>query len=259
MISDQLALEALDLGVGESKRVECPVCKAKDERSLKLTRTASGISATCFRGKCGWRSYKGGRPKGRPDTSDKYPKLHFFDRPTQSLSRKMISTLQRKYGLTEEEIRNNRFVAECNHPRLVMPIFDPEGEGVGYVSKRMQGSEGRKSFTYWHKQAPPLHYPRCEHYKGPIFLVEDTLSSIRVARHVRCRALLGTHLMDTALKQLQQETNQLVLALDNDMIPRMVNMANKLRGIFDVSILVWDADPKDMEDSEVIKVINNYV
>lgn len=255
---DLLKLEALHLGVGESTRIECPVCRARDEKSMKITRTESGVSATCFRGKCGYRTYTGGRPTGKPETSDNYPTVRVFDRPTRLLSPDKIARLQARYGLTEQEIRDNRFMAECESPRLVMPIFDPEGEGVGYVSKRMGGHSQRKSLTYWHKQVPPMHYPRCPHYKGAVFLVEDTLSSIRVARHVRCRALLGTHLMASAISQLQQETDKIVLALDNDMIPRMVNMVKQLRGMFDTRVLVWDADPKDMQDDRVKEQVYEY-
>lgn len=254
-----LALEALDLPVGESKRIRCPQCGAKDEDSMKITRHHSGVSAVCFRGKCGYRWYNGSRPSGQPDTKHKLPNKSVFDRPTTALTSKQKRFLCSKYGLTEKDIRKNRFKAQVDEPRLVMPILDPVGDIVGYVAKKMAPCPGRKSLTHWHKDAPPMHYPECLRRDGPVFIVEDTLSGVRVARHARTRVLLGTYLHPLAIEQLKRETNSIVLALDNDMVPKMVDYARKLRGLFDVRIVVWPKDPKDCSEEELTEKINEYL
>lgn len=140
-----------------------------------------------------------------------------------------------------------------------MPIFDSVGDTVGYIAKKMSNCLGRKSLTYWHKERPNMHYPRCLHARGPVALVEDTLSSIRVARYCRTRALLGTFLSDQCVEQLKKETDEILLALDNDMITKMVGMAQQLRGLFKVRIVRWPADPKDMRDEDVEKCLSEYL
>lgn len=248
---DEIRLEALDLAVGDSKRIHCPRCGAKDEKSMKLTRTQSGISYKCFRGKCGYWGYDGQRPSGKPAVDTKYAKIHPFVRYTLPITPKFSIHLCRKYLLTSEEVCYNKFLAEEGLERLVMPILDPMYDIVGYVSKRLIGKFGPKAKTYWHKQVPNLHYPFCTIQDGPIVIVEDILSSIRVARHMRCRAILGTDLMDNVVDQLRNETEDIVLALDNDMIPKMVKQAKKLRGMFNVKIIRWTNDPKDSSDQTV--------
>jgi hypothetical protein len=267
-MKEQLILEAMDLAVGESKRIYCPQCQALDEKSLKLSRTESGISWTCFRAKCGYRGYEGRLSSGKRVTTPKYPKLHFFGKETEPLSLEDSSIILERYGITEKEQRINGFCREKDEPRLVMPIFDASGDTVGYVSKRIEGTAGRKSYTYWHKERPPLHYPRdtrdlCYPSKtvcdGPVALLEDTLSSVRVARYCRSRALLGTFLSDSAIEQLRMETDHILLALDNDVVELMVGLASRLRGMFKVDIIIWPKDPKDLDDSVVRTVLEEYL
>ena len=248
---EDISLEALDLPVGESKRIYCPQCGAKDERSLKITRNEGGIFYTCFRGKCGFRGGHTRACLSIVERKTKYAKVRPFDRDTVALSPEQIRLLQTKYGLSLKEIRANRFIAEAIYPRLVMPMFDSVGDIVGYVSKRMKGTGGQKSFSHWHKETPNMHYPRCALSEGPVALTEDTLSSVRAARHLRARALLGTYIPDNAIDQLRLETDHVILALDNDVMDVMVKQARRLRGIFDIEIIRWPKDPKDMTDDAV--------
>jgi hypothetical protein len=246
-------MEALDLTVGSSKRIVCPFCQANHETSLSLSRLSEGIVYKCFRAAC---SETGFIPSPTfSSEADKPVKKKFvpkeFKWGTIKVPEDIEDMLYEKYTITKEEIRVNGFKYSPEIDSLVMPIFNNFGYEVGCQTKVITKDSGRpKAISYFFNEGNRLHYCISKH-KGKIILAEDILSAIRINRYGRAVALLGTNLTAAQTRELSQETDTIIMALDPDATHKAIQMKKRYGLSFkNFYVRHLSNDPKDYKTDE---------
>lgn len=255
-LREQIKELALSLSIGDSIRCVCPKCQ-QAETSFTVTRQDEGLIYNCYRLTCNLAGFIGSLP-GSISLKRKPQKTKAFVRPLRPLTEGILTTLLERYELTSEELSINGFKHDYLYNRLYMPIFTyREAHEVGAVAKDLTGHSKLKAINYWsNTETSGLHYPITKHRLGPIVLVEDILSSVKVARHSRCVALLGTHLTDKMVTELQQQTDHIILALDPDAVTKAFYIKKKYSLFFKTfEVKVLSQDPKDLPDTELQEIL----
>lgn len=258
----RLTSEAFDLGVEESIRITCPFCEAGDEQSLSLKRTNEGLLYKCFRAKCGARGFISSMPGST--SIDLHKKKKFTPRPFKhnlaNIPDSVYKHLFDKYGLTKEELNEQGFKYEPKYNRIYMPIFDKRGEEFGADTKALGERTGApKTITYFTREECKLHFPRGRHQgEGPIVVVEDILSSVKVSRYVKSVALLGTTINNEKIVELRKVTKDVILMLDGDACAIALKYKKKYSFYFRnfLVILLSKEDPKDIKEQELEALIS---
>ena len=271
-ILNTLKMMALSLEQHETTyREVCPFCQGgdnSDRGSFSITRTPDRILYHCFRAKC--PSY-GSIPVSAVSASldyhvsDKpdYEPVHYY-RDLSHLPPEMVKTLWDRFGLTEAEISSNGFKWAGSDQRVYMPVYNALGENTGAVLRDYTGVEKKKTLLYhWRPSTKSAgHWPRCDTSSvvqhRPLVLVEDIVSSIRVARHCPAVALIGTEPSVELIKYLVPRYPRVVLALDPDAYGRAMKHWRTYGLYFDkFQPIKLVCDPKDMTHSDLKEVLDH--
>lgn len=270
-ILDTLKMMALSLGQYESTYREiCPFCGSNagaDRGSFSITRDPRGIVWHCFRAKCGAHGFVPvGAVSGSLDyvkTKPEYEPKHFY-RDLELLPGHIRDLLYARFAVTSREADLNGFKWCQEMQRVYMPIYNWLGENTGAVARDYTGVEKKKAILYhWRPSTHSAgHWPRCDvssvAQHRPLVLVEDIVSSIRVARHCPAVALIGTEPSVELIKHLTTRYTKVVLALDPDAYGRSMKHWRTYGLYFDefkpIKLL---ADPKDMSHEELKEVMDN--
>ena len=272
----QLSYLNSELDIGETTRkAQCPFC-LKQNGDFAVTRVEDGLLYKCFRVACdskGFISSNLGQWNSREflpifsspvRKTEEYP----FESHIINLNEKQILYLQNKFNLTKEEIILNK-IKWCNKTeRVIYPILSQQGETKGYVSryyKELSNKryDGVKSRTYWINRSNNYYnvsFPYCNNYNvDSIFvLVEDIVSSIRVARHMQCVALLSNSIPTNAMKFFSGK--DIVIVLDNDATTHAIKIKQRYSLFFNsCQVIAIDKDPKNMGNEELINKIINLI
>lgn len=223
---------------GTTERTECPWCGGGDGRepAFAVTRTTEAEALyKCHRASCGragrlavW-GFQVGTSQGPGgivlDPSPKEgksftPRLH--TRNTHQLGEEWAAELLDLYEIQRGEAVRVGWRAEVNSGNLVIPVHTSNGV--------VRGIEVRRSKV----QVPLVPSPKTESYRfldgpwlgwyrdvrtGPIVLVEDAISALKVSRQFQTVCLHGSHVsLDMLLEALSIAggKSELVLALDKD-------------------------------------------
>jgi hypothetical protein len=267
----QLSYLNSELGVGETTRdAQCPFC-LKQNGDFAVTKVENGLLYKCFRVACDskgfipsnlgeWNNRKFTPVSSIVRKSEEYP----FESHIINLGEKQILYLQDKFNLTNEEIILNK-IKWCNKTeRIIYPILSQSGDTKGYVSrfyKELSNKQydGVKSRTYWINRSNNYYnvsFPYCNNYNvdGIFVLVEDIISSIRVARHVQCVALLSNSIPTNAMKFFLGKN--IVIVLDNDATVHALKIKQRYSLFFNsCQVISIDKDPKNMGNEELINKI----
>lgn len=263
---------ALSLGQYETTYREiCPYCNggdSADRGSFSITRDPRGIVFHCFRAKCGAHGFV---PVGAvsasldyetPKKPDYKPKHYYRD--LEGLPAKIHTLLFERFGLSVSETTANGFKWAGLDQRVYMPVYNELGENTGAILRDYTGVEKKKTILYhWRPSTHSAgHWPRItasdmpQH--RPLVLVEDIVSSIRVARYCPAVALIGTEPSVELIKYLIPRYPKVVLALDPDAYGRAMKHWRTYGLYFDefkpIKLL---ADPKDMSHEELKEVMDN--
>jgi len=223
-----------ELRVGETTRdAQCPFC-LKQNGDFAVTKVENGLLYKCFRVACDskgfipsnlgeWVSYsREFLPIYSPTVrnTEEYP----FESHIIKLNNEHTNFLKNKFGLTDEELFLNKIRWCEKTERIIYPILSQNGDTKGYVCRYYKELsdkkyDGVKSRTYWINRSENYYnvsFPyRREYNVDNIFiLVEDIVSSIRVARYEQSIALLSNSIPTNAMKFLIGK--DIAIVLDND-------------------------------------------
>jgi hypothetical protein len=263
-----------ELEIGETIRtVRCPFC-SKQNGDFAVTRIDTGLLYKCFRVACDSRGFIPSN-LGEWDNHIDLPHLsrvvkraeeYPYESHIITLNDDQINFLKDKFELTNEELSLNK-IRWCNKTeRIIYPILSQNGNIKGYVSRYYKELsdkkyDGVKSRTYWINRSENYYnvsFPhRREYGVNNIFiLVEDIVSSIRVARHEQSIALLSNSIPTNAMKFLAGK--DIAIVLDNDATAHALKIKNRYSLFFkSCQVIAIDKDPKNMSDDELVQKIIN--
>jgi hypothetical protein len=249
---EKIKLEALDLGVGESKYCRCVFCDADHKDTFYITRISNGILYICYRASCGERGFIPSINYRNNNNNNRKFVPRPFTKETKSITDNINTLLQNRYSIDKPDWRLT-LDEEC----LVIPLKTAEGIEWGTQTKRINPVRGApKSVTYRESEFPAkLHFPRVPR-GGYLYAVEDPISAERVPESV---ALLGTDLKQAGASYLVNiGITRLILALDYDALNKAYKIKQKYSLLFKdgIKIQLWGSrrDPKDMPNKEFKEV-----
>jgi len=156
---------------------------------------------------------------------------------------------QDRYGFkwSPEDVRN-----------LYIPIFY-EGRQVGCVMRDIYKLANPKTKTYWWEDVPKLYQPDTGWVcKNPCYIIEDPISSIRVAKYAPSKCILGSSLTQQHVDFLKQQYDSITLALDADTWSHGLpcKYKDKYGLLFNTFELLYiPKDFKDMSEDELTSYI----
>jgi len=253
----------LRLGVGESIRTVCPMCRAVHEKSFSIQKDSYELRYHCWRASCGcrgavWSVSDEARATARGTMPPQKKLVRPFTYSTTPLPPLVLSILEEKYNLTEEDFSSRSIKWSEELESLVFPCFDFDAHLKGVVTKRLFKKDGvNKSLLFWDEEPPRYFTTRWRLQQHPygsvVYLVEDCLSALRIWQAGGAAiALLGTKLDDKTALEISKVFRNVVFCLDNDATAKSVELSRKYNLLFDkVSILVPPVEPKDMQPEEL--------
>lgn len=154
-----------------------------------------------------------------------------------------------KYDLKPSE--RNLFLYDPVTRRHVYPVYDSRGTMIFADARSVDGTQP-KNLTYGGEK--PLHVIGD---KGPIVLVEDVVSAIKVSRYTRAMPLWGSHVSTKHLTFLRGMTDKLGIWLDHDKATDALKFTLKatLMG-FDCYRIVTKYDPKECTEVEILDALS---
>lgn len=164
-----------------------------------------------------------------------------------------------KYHLTSRELRDNRIGWSENGitfsdnvkyaPCLVLPVFDKEDKLLLY-QLRYFGKDGSLP-KYYTKGNPNNVLHILGGITGPITIVEDLISAIKVARYGRSMPLFGSNLSLSMAYRLARYTDSLVLWLDYNKTKDAHKLRNRYAPLFSsIAVRTSFKDPKEYDFDE---------
>lgn len=227
----QLRHFAAGLENGITERTDCPWCGggASNEPAFAVTRTSEAEAVyKCHRATCGragrlavWGFKLRQISDNSAETGKSFtPRLHTAQ--TRELGAEWAAELLDLYGLRREEAVGAEWRVELGSGNLVVPVRSPNGVA--------RGVEVRRSKV----QVPHVSSPKTESYRvldepwlgwfrtietGPVVLVEDAISALKISRHFQVACLHGSHITLEMLLEILEITGvkqEIVLALDRD-------------------------------------------
>lgn len=245
---EQIKLEAISLRDGESKAIECPFCNAQHEKKCYITKMGSTIKYYCHRVSCTGRGVIGDGNYHHAHTKKQFnPKIH--ERPTCEVDDRLSQFVERRYGITKEDLDANGVLMESTGSALVFPIRSG-GIRIGKCTKDFRATRGsgrQKSITYREKEGEVLFWTRnSERRSGKVYLSEGCLDAMKIAKcGVRSCALLGTNLGEAEALAIAKVANEVVWCLDNDAVAVAHKLAKKYALLFKSKVIIFSEDPKD--------------
>ncbi len=254
MTNSWLALEGEGLAVGQTKRIKCPHCLSTTE-TYSIRKSESGeVTGYCYRASCHKFDNAQGTITYEAGTSFFKPRK-MMHRTTENPD--MALWLERNYAIPPEQVALERIKYAPDVNRIVMPVYDKDGVEYGHCTKAVKDpGDYPKVINYFLNERIKLHYPR-SNLTNPmcVVLVEDILSSIRVAQITDSVALLGTTLNDAQVYELKNMYDKAIIALDPDATQLAYKMQSRYNGCFTDGIHVAPIrhDPKDYAHNEGLK------
>lgn len=268
----QLRHFAATLETGTTERTECPWCGGgtDHEPAFAVTRTGEAEAKyCCHRASCGrsgrlavWgfrldqRSEESILDNSPKEGKSFTPRLHTCD--TIELGDEWTSELLDLYGVVPLESFELGWRQEIGSGNLVLPVRSP----VGVV----RGFEVRRSKI----QIPHVAGPKTKSYRilddtwmgwfrtvstGPVVLVEDAISALKVSRHFQVACLFGSHVtLEMVLEAVGVAgvDNDLVLALDRDATSKALKFVVEWRFLApNFRAVPLEKDLKYLSDTEI--------
>lgn len=279
-IDDEIRLLALGLGQDETLPNDiCPKCGGgyDKEKSFSISRIDSGLLYNCFRATCHFgglipetsrrvsnnSTMSNNTIKHAPTGGDepkrtgghKRNKRNPFPYSTVNLSAENHAFLSNKFGFTKEEF-DNAHIRWCPDTQsFIIPIFDVHGFKVGVIDRSWSGRT-IKAINHWNTPADKrtnLYWPNpVEDVSGPLVVVEDFASAIKVARYRPAVAILGSSFGEKEAVQMREVTDTVVFALDNDATGQAIKLRDKYKLLFNkIIVMALDKDPHSMSSREL--------
>lgn len=265
---------ASDLAPGEQRAgLRCIFCGggSSKEHSLSLSRISDSEALyCCHRASCG----KSGRvacwgfrlepSEGSTNTADRRKQASpVYNGTVHNVASGWNAFLLQRYGLREEETTRAGWGQDLDTGGLVIPIFDRRAVRIGTELRKSYLSNvsvGPKTKLYFNETSNRPGWYRTITPGGPVVLVEDAISALKVSRHFSTVALFGTHLNHERLSDILEEgCRDIIIALDKDATEKAFNYQRKfgIYGNFKVAIL--ENDLKYEDDDRINEIITKAI
>ncbi len=242
------------------KHTACPECRknGKDRSGNNLGVYSDHVY--CF--SCGFRKGKSSTKRPKPVASTlpaKQPKgLSLPDDTTLSLPSRAYNWVT-KY-ITSREAYDHGFMwsdkgipfgttmySEC----LIMPVYDSYGNLLMFQARHFGDDDFLPKYFTKGKPDEILHI--LGKGEGPVVLVEDLISAIKVSRVCRAMPLFGSNLSLSTCGRLASVTDSIILWLDNDKLRESHRLANRYSSFFSgIEVISTTQDPKETEPNVVL-------
>jgi hypothetical protein len=238
----------LDIGIGESKRMNCPNCNGY--KTFTVTNNMGKLLWNCYKSSC----KISGSKKVRLSVDDIRNKhnsdlpIEDFELPPYIVShggRRHIIKWCAEWGIDEEELG---LLHDVKEDRVVFPVYS-DGKIVDATGRALG-----KRLPKWKRYGNfPLPYT---FGSGDVaVVVEDCVSAAVVGSDVCVGvAVLGTSLAPYHVEYLTQFST-VIIALDPDALPKTLAFAKELRGhVQNVKVLKLTDDLKYRNETDLEKL-----
>jgi len=161
------------------------------------------------------------------------------------------------YGLTVEE--QKKFWWSEEKQQLVYPIFDLEGHLLFWQARNFDRAIPQKYHTHGNLK-DHLHILG---HEGPLILVEDIVSAIKISRQHQAMALFGSHVSKDNLIRIRDfgigKDTPIGFWLDSDKTKESIKYKNQAKELgMKAFSIVTRQDPKTYTHQEIYKFIDDY-
>lgn len=257
----EILMEAGGLEVGQSKRIRCPDCRGgrSMERTLSLSRDASGIVYVCHRGSCDTKGFLPTAGALVPAPAKPTPQ-RAYEGALHGLTEEDLAFFLERYETTPPIgwYRND-------YDEYVLSIHNPIGYTRGYnVRQPWPGApiKGRsdkpKSRVWMHASGPVQSFHNFGCANDVVVLVEDQLSAVKAqAAGIGAVALMGTHLSADKVREIAMlRPREVIIALDADATGQAFSHARTWGMAFNkVRVAVLEQDIKDTPLNEIAYIL----
>lgn len=250
--------------------LECPSCLGGDskEKSLSLRRDVTRTYYKCHRASC---NIQGSVNMSGIDVSpppQKRPSKVEYTEKLEALPTYIKQLLLDRYGLKDLDTFGLRWAPlwDKGQGRVAIPLWDRWRNRIGWSFRSlnknikpksvimMSNSENVCMTWYMYKGGRINH---AYDLKAPLVVVEDPFSAMRASYFAHAVALLGTHMSDVKIAEVQKaKPSDCIIALDADATQKAAGLCQKLSGVLDsVSMRELKKDLKDCTDKEILEVL----
>lgn len=161
----------------------------------------------------------------------------------------------KKYGLTNDEIREAGFLYSEEKQQLIYPVYDADGVCIFWQGRTFDPKQERKYDTKGNQKDVLVLLGTGD----TCVVVEDVVSAIKVARHTTATPLFGSHIDLQTVLRLCKRYKSLTIWLDPDKIKEAVKFSHKYGPYFKdgCRAVMSDKDPKDHSDSEIQNAVTS--
>ena len=234
-------IKDLDIGIGESKRLNCPVCNSY--KTFTVTNNMGQMLWNCYKLSCQLSGSK------RMPLSANDIKMH-----TLNIEKNSEPFVMPEYVVPYDResfynIPNDKLMYDVKEHRVVFPIVH-DGRVVD-ASGRSLG----KRIPKW-KRYGKSDLPFVSGHGRVAVVVEDCVSASVVGSEVYVGvAVLGTSLTESH-KQYLSRFSTAIIALDPDALPKILSFAKELRAyVKDVRVLRLQDDLKYRKEDDINNLI----
>lgn len=259
----ELLLEAGDLAVGESARLQCPECHGglNNDAAFVVTREQEGMVFICHRASCGFAGRMDMHGNAPAPASRKKPKTIKRVDDATKLPDGIAEWIWKRFNLPSSAILWEQGVMwSPEKQRVLFPVRGIRGDFVGWwgrLYKELFTAEQwehkkhlPKVVAYYERpDAFTVNYPVGIAPYDPVVIVEDYMSAARLwTEGFYAVALGGTHIQDKAIVELAERFRHVRVVLDEDAWNKCVSMSHQLGPFFQRCFPVpIPCDPKDMD------------
>ena len=234
-------ISELQLSVGESRRLNCPVCNGY--KTFTVTNNMGQLMWNCYKASCNVSGGTRVHLSVEDIRSSFYGKdsdpVDTFEMPSYIVphrGKREIIKWCAEWGINEDDLD---LMFDVKEDRVVFPVKH-EGRIVDATGRALG-----KRLPKW-KRYGKSGLPYAYGYGNVAVVVEDCVSAAVVGSDVRLVgvAMLGTSMLDSHKRYLSQFSTA-VIALDPDALPKTLAIAKELRGhVSDVRVLRLTDDIK---------------
>lgn len=242
-------LDGLSLGIGDTKRMNCPVCRGYG--TFTVSNTNGSLVWNCYKASCSVSGAK--RVSMSPEDikrmkSRDEQKVNTFELPPYIVHHKDMLQYKRFCAMYDLDSDKLGLMYDVKEDRIVFPVVH---------DNKIVDATGRaltKRLPKWKRYGSSSLPYTCGQGNVAV-VVEDCVSAAVVGGEKFVGvALLGTSLLESH-KQYLTQFSAAIVALDPDALPKTISIAKQLRGhVPDVKVLRLDEDLKYRNPTDIEKL-----